>query len=601
MSAGQAKKMENLSGVLSVRPEGVYQLHTTRSPYFLGLRQNSGLWKDSNRGKGIIIGVLDSGITPGHPSFYDDGVPAPPSTWKGKCEVAGCNNKLIDIRSFIKGVSPIDKDGHGTHTASTAAGNLVDNANVSGLANGTASGMAPLAHLAIYKVCTYICMGSSILVGMDAAIEDGVNVMSIAHGASSMPFYKDNVAVAAFNAMQEGISVSCSAGNYGPSSASLLNEAPWVLTVGASTIDRRFRTTVRLGNNKLLHGESLYQPKDFDHKLRPLVYPTLCDKGSLEHVDVKGKVVLWDVDGRTDNIAKGMEVKNAGGAAMIIANDIVSGERTEAEPRRGPNIASPGILKPDITGPGVKILAAWPQSIGNQIGTKATFYIDEGTSMSCPHLAGITALLKSVHPEWSPAAIKSAMMTTASQVNRNGDAIVDERGLPADVFALGSGHVNPQKANEPGLVFDIQPDDYIPYLCGLGYTPEQIEMIVKKKASCLKTIPEAQLNYPSFLVSLTRGDRKIYSRTVTNVGLANSSYNIRDIYVPNGVSVEVNIHNRQDVTSFTAVQQKQTYEVTFTRDIRGGGWFTSDRIYHSQAPIKFRHVIDHFSITHNLF
>ncbi|KAF5754165.1 putative cucumisin [Helianthus annuus] len=130
MSAGQAKKMENLSGVLSLRPEGVYQLHTTRSPYFLGLRQNSGFWKDSNRGKGIIIGVLDSGITPGHPSFYDDGVPAPPSTWKGKCEVAGCNNKLIGIRSFIKGVSPIDKDGHGTHTASTAAGNLVDNANV---------------------------------------------------------------------------------------------------------------------------------------------------------------------------------------------------------------------------------------------------------------------------------------------------------------------------------------------------------------------------------------------------------------------------------------------------------------------------------------
>ncbi|KAJ0807832.1 putative tripeptidyl-peptidase II [Helianthus annuus] len=244
--------------------------------------------------------------------------------------VPRCNNKLIGIRSFIKGVSPIDKDGHGTHTASTAVGNLVDNANVSGLANGTASGMAPLAHLAIYKVCTFICMGSSILAGMDAAIEDGVNVMSIALGASSMPFYKDNVAVAAFNAMQKGISVSCLAGNYGPSSASLLNEAPWVLTVGASTIDRRFRTTVRLGNNKLLHGESLYQPKDFDHKLRPLVYPTRCDKGSLEHVDVKGKAVLCDVDGRTNNIAKGMEVKNAGGAAMIIANDIVSGERTEA-------------------------------------------------------------------------------------------------------------------------------------------------------------------------------------------------------------------------------------------------------------------------------
>ncbi|KAM0053461.1 putative cucumisin [Helianthus debilis subsp. tardiflorus] len=98
--------------------------------------------------------------------------------------------------------------------------------------------------------------------------------------------------------------------------------------------------------------------------------------------------------------------------------------------------------------------------------------------MACPHLAGIAALIKSVHPEWSPAAIKSAIMTTASQVGRNGHAIIDERELPADVFAIGSGHVNPPKAHEPGLVFDIQPDDYIPYLCGLGYTPKYIQLIV---------------------------------------------------------------------------------------------------------------------------
>ncbi|KAJ0428126.1 putative cucumisin [Helianthus annuus] len=208
---------------------------------------------------------------------------------------------------------------------------------------------------------------------------------------------------------------------------------------------------------------------------------------------------------------------------------------------RGPNRASPGILKPDITGPGVDILAAWNVKVDKLTQSNATFFVIRGTSMSCPHLAGIMALLKSAHPEWSPAAIKSAIMTTASQVNRNGSAIVDERDLPANVFAIGSGHVNPPKANEPGLVFDIQPDDYIPYLCGLGYTPNQIETIVKKKVSCSKTITEAELNYPSFVVSLKPGESKTYSRTVTNVGLAEAGYSVRDSSIPPGVSIEVAI------------------------------------------------------------
>ncbi|GKD33088.1 subtilisin-like protease SBT1.2, partial [Tanacetum coccineum] len=121
----------------------------------------------------------------------------------------------------------------------------------------------------------------------------------------------------------------------------------------------------------------------------------------------------------------------------------------------GPKLASPGILKPDIIGPGVDILAAWPQS------TKVMFNLLSGTSMACPHLAGIAALLKRANPEWSPAAIKSAIMTTATQERLNGKPIVDERELPADVFAIGAGHVKPSKANDPGLVFDIKPDDYI--------------------------------------------------------------------------------------------------------------------------------------------
>ncbi|KAI3756477.1 hypothetical protein L1987_56298 [Smallanthus sonchifolius] len=155
-------------------------------------------------------------------------------------------------------------------------------------------------------------------------------------------------------------------------------------------------------------------------------------------------------------------------------------------------------------------------------------------------------------------------MTTAYQVSLNGKPIEDERELRADVFAIGSGHVNPSKANDPGLVFDIEPDDYIPYLCGLGYTSQQVGIVVTRKVSCTKTIPEGQLNYPSFAMTLARGENKTYSRAVTNVSEANSMYTFSelDIVVPNGIVLV--IHN--STFEFTKVNQKLTYELTFRRD-----------------------------------
>ncbi|KAJ8555692.1 hypothetical protein K7X08_013188 [Anisodus acutangulus] len=110
---------------------------------------------------------------------------------------------------------------------------------------------------------------------------------------------------------------------------------------------------------------------------------------------------------------------------------------------RGPNFASPGILKLDIIGPGVNILAAWHISLENNTNTNSRFNMISGTSMSCPRLSGVAALLKSVHPDWSPAAIKSAIMTTANVLNLGSNLIEDETYLPANVFATGAGHVNP--------------------------------------------------------------------------------------------------------------------------------------------------------------
>lgn len=179
--------------------------------------------------------------------------------------------------------------------------------------------------------------------------------------------------------------------------------------------------------------------------------------------------------------------------------------------------------------------------------------------MSCPHLSGIAALLKNSHPDWSPAAIKSAIMTTADKVNLGGNPILDQRLQPADVFATGAGHVNPSKANDPGLIYDIEPSDYIPYLCGLNYTDKQVGMILQQKVNCseVKSIAEAQLNYPSF--SLVLGSTsQYYTRTLTNVGPANSTYTVAlDLPLAVGMSI-----SPPEIT-FTGVNQKLTYSVGF--------------------------------------
>ncbi|GKC39331.1 peptidase S8/S53 domain-containing protein [Tanacetum coccineum] len=437
ISNEQAKVMENLDGVLFVSLEKRYKLHTTHSPRFLGLHQNKGVWR--------------------------------------------------------------------AHSSSTATGNYVNNASVFEQANGTASGMAPLAHLAMYKVCaTFGCLASDIFVGTDTTIEDGADVISLSLGGPPLAFYNDSIAIGAFTAIKSGIFVSCSAGNSGPSNETLSNGAPWILTVGASKTDRRIRTTVSLGNKKILNGEALYQPKNYKPKVRPLVYPAgmgySCTSEELKLIDVKGKIVLCDVNYILMESAMGEAVKEAWGAAMIIVNDKLTGNSVAVEVQvlplshvgyregvaikkylnstsapvatiiqrgtvlgvksapqvtvfssRGPSHASPGILKQDIFGPGVDILAAWHKSVDNNIGTQATFNNISGTSMSCPHLTGVVALIKSTHPDRSPAAIKSAIMTIASNVRLNGHFILDE-DHPADIFTFGLGHVEVSKSNDPGLI-----------------------------------------------------------------------------------------------------------------------------------------------------
>lgn len=282
LTRAEAEALESQPGVLLVNPEVRYELHTTRTPEFLGLDRTDALFPQSNTGSDVIVGVLDTGVWPERPSYDDAGLGPVPAGWKGKCEegndfnASACNKKLIGARFFLTGYeaakgpvdtskesrSPRDNDGHGTHTSSTAAGSAVRGADLLGYAAGTAKGMAPHARVATYKVCWVGgCFSSDILKAMEVAVNDGVDVLSLSLGGGTADYYRDSIAVGAYSAMERGIFVSCSAGNAGPGSATLSNGAPWITTVGAGTLDRDFPAHVVLGNGKNYSGVSLYSGK----------------------------------------------------------------------------------------------------------------------------------------------------------------------------------------------------------------------------------------------------------------------------------------------------------------------------------------------------
>ncbi|KAK7340157.1 hypothetical protein VNO77_20851 [Canavalia gladiata] len=645
LSQRQLKYLNQVDGFLSAMPDELSTLHTTYTPHFLGLRNGRGLWSASNLASDVIIGVVDSGIWPEHISFQDSGLSPVPSHWKGVCEqgtkfsTSNCNKKLIGARAYFKGyekfvgkinetvdyISPRDSQGHGTHTASTAAGDVVKNANLFGLARGSASGMRYTSRIAAYKVCWPSgCANSDVLAAMDQAVSDGVDVLSLSLGSIPKPYYNDSIAISSFGAIQKGVFVACSAGNSGPFQSTVGNGAPWIMTVAASYTDRSFPTKVKLGNGKFFKGSSLYQGKQTNQL--PLVYAKsagtkkeaqYCIKGSLDSKLVHGKVVACErgINGRTE---KGEEVKMAGGAGMILLNLENQGEEVFADSHilpatslgasaskiiksyvqtvkrptasmsfmgtrygdpapviaafssRGPSIVGPDVIKPDLTAPGVNILAAWPSKTSPSLvmsdKRRSLFNILSGTSMSCPHVSGIAALLKSFHKGWSPAAIKSALMTTAYTLNNKGAPISDMGSSDspfANPFAFGSGHVNPESASDPGLVYDISTKDYLNYLCSINYTSSQIALLSRGNFRCSRkaVLQAGDLNYPSFSVlfgKIALNASMSYKRVVTNVGKPHSAYTVK-VEQPDGVSVTVEPRKLK----FEKPGQKLGYKVTF--------------------------------------
>ncbi|KAF7045987.1 hypothetical protein CFC21_055047 [Triticum aestivum] len=662
MTAEEARHMSGLPGVRAVYQSRVLHTQTTRSPAFLGLQEESGAWPESDFGDGVIIGLVDTGITPAHPSFHDAGLGPVRSSWKGRCvqghgfDDSSCNNKLVGARAFLdelvdgeRDFTPVDRDGHGTHVAATAAGSPVPGANLLNFSRGDATGTAPKAKIAIYKVCYRSpggCPDWAIVAAVDAAVSDGVDIISMSLGAGPTPFYDDVVAVATFGAVRAGVFVVLAGGNAGPNASTVSNAAPWMTTVGAATLDRVFPATLKLGNRVELTGQSLYNIKSQGTTAIGLIGST-CDTDDLTPDRVMGKVVVCS---GMAGAYTGRYVQRAGGAGMVSTEAIERwGEAVMAEPfglpglklsytagktlesyisstaypvasfifrcdtvtgsgasraplvagfsSRGPSQFNPEIIKPDVIAPGVNILAAWNQK--PEGGTEEDYYLNiiSGTSMACPHVVGVAALIKKQHGDWTPAMIRSSLMTTATMLDNRKLPIVDSgNDVEATPLVAGAGMVVPTLAMDPGLVYDAGAQDYIDFLCSVGYTAAQIRRFEPGFVKCTSTAATpggaANLNYPSMVVMFDGGVvmRRV-RRTLTAVSQQEELYEVT-VTAPDGVAVTVTPRQLH----FSQYMEKKTYILDFklnTEAVKPAGTWEFAEIawkskhHHVRSPVAF--------------
>lgn len=631
LSHSELQVIKNSPGYLSSTKDVTVKIDTTHTSEFLGLNSNSGAWPKSDYGRDVIVGIVDTGVWPESKSYNDNDMDDVPSRWRGECESGTqfnsslCNKKLIGARYFNKGLiankpnitiamnSARDTAGHGTHTSSTAAGSRVESASYFGYAPGASTGMAPKAHVAMYKALwDEGTMLSDILAAIDQAIEDGVDVISLSLGIDGLPLYDDPIAIAAFAAMEKGIFVSTSAGNEGPDGESLHNGTPWVITVAAGTVDREFLGKLTLGNGVSVTGLSLY-PGNSSSSDNTMVFLNTC----LEDKELKKNAykiaVCYDTNQsisdqvyniRNSNVSGGVFITNTTDLEFYLQSEFPAiflnfqdgdevlkyiknspspkgklefqmthlgakpAPKVAAYSSRGPSQSCPYISKPDLMAPGSLILASWPQNLPiDKINSRelfGNFNIISGTSMACPHTAGVAALLKGVHPKWSPAAIRSAMMTTADALDNTQGPIRDigRDNNAANPLAMGNGHINPNKALDPGLIYDATPEDYINLLCGLNFTSKQIKTITRSSSySCSN--PSLDLNYPSFIgyfnYNSSKSDPKRiqeFNRTVTNLGDGMSTYTAKLTSMG-----EYKVSVTPDKLIFKEMYEKQSYKL----------------------------------------
>ncbi|KAI4324583.1 hypothetical protein MLD38_030058 [Melastoma candidum] len=677
-----ADRISGHPDVVSVFLDKGKKLHTTRSWEFLGLEHKGAVssesaWEKARYGEDTIIGNLDTGVWPESKSFSDQGLGPIPSKWKGICQNGSdptfhCNRKLIGARYFNKGYaaavgslnasfnSPRDNEGHGSHTLSTAGGNFVDHVSVFGYGEGVAKGGSPRARVAAYKVCwpptgNNECFDSDILAGFDAAIHDGVDVLSVSLGGDPSPYFNDSIAIGSFHAINRGIVVICSAGNSGPTDGTVSNVSPWLITVAASTMDREFSDYVITGDGRQFKGASLAPNSLQKGKFYEMIsagvaglpnissdQALLCKNGTLDPTKVKGKIVvcLRGVNARVD---KGAQCLLSGAVGMVLANALLNGNEVipdlhflpaahinysdgvalfayvnstkspmgrispvmthlgvkpspfmAAFSSKGPNTVTPEILKPDITAPGVSVIAAYTKAEGptniDFDKRRIPFNAISGTSMSCPHISGVVGLLKTLYPNWSSAAIRSAIMTTATAQDNAMESILNASYNRATPFSYGAGQVQPNRAMDPGLVYDICTKDYLNFLCALGYNQTQISSIYGRSFNCSKPINLLNLNYPSITVPNLSGSITV-TRILKNVGTS-STYRAH-VLQPNGIKVTV----KPVSLKFSKIGEQKAFKIALaasgpatTAGYSFGEliWTSDDGVHRVRSPITVK-------------
>ncbi|GJP42956.1 hypothetical protein CLOM_g2476 [Closterium sp. NIES-68] len=587
LTARQAWRLQRNPAVASVRRSRVFQRQTSDSPKFLGLPGK--VWPavggQSKAGDGTVVGIIDTGIWPEHPSFSDKGFSSNlPSGWKGKCEQSStfrCNNKLIGAKAFYGGfqrasgkpaltndwLTPRDADGHGTWCAGAAAGNPV------GLqGGGQVSGMAPAARIAAYKVFwtdrssgNMYADESDIIAAVNQGVSDGVDVLSLSLGGldPNDNYFND---LAFMRANAAGVFVAFAAGNAGAPGRSqgagyrtVGNFAPFFLTVGASTIARgaSLASAAAAAGTQSLPLSAIAGAGSTNNTVscngtgrgNSTGNGTLPGDGSAmpgsNFSSADGSSLTFTADG-------GITFTTSSSAAPVVAD--FSSRGPLLPPSATAQAPQPGnaILKPDIIGPGVDLLAAAP---GKKIGETGGLARLSGTSMATPHLAGLAALIIQKYPNWSPAQVMSAMMTTARVTDTASSPIKSSTGGEATPWEMGAGHVFPPAMLDPGLTYDARDKDYQNFLAGQDLTRAKREF----PGVSLSPLAVRNLNLPTITLPRLQGSIQV-TRTVTNVGGSQSTYSVSG-NAPAGVKVTV------APKSLTVdAGQKASYTMTFTVD-----------------------------------
>jgi subtilisin family serine protease len=561
--ANQIDAVLALDGVAAVQADELRQLLTDSSPAFIGADTlYPQLGGTANAGEGTTIGVIDTGAWPEHPSFADQGNLGPrpgpaiecnygPDPTSPSSDPFECQNKLVGGADFLDTYHAVEGDeqfpftarddnGHGTHTMSTAAGNVLASAPVQGADHGPINGIAPGAWVAMYRACgPGGCFSSDTSAAVGQAVLDGVDTINYSISGGTNPF-TDATELAFLDAFAAGVFVSASAGNNGPGAATVNHVSPWVMTVAASTQTRQFASTLSLTAD---NGDTLEQqgasitggagPAPIVMSSAPPYSDPLCQAPAAAG-SFTGVIVACE-RGVNARVEKGFNVLQGGAAGMILFNPAladaaadnhwlpavhladgtdfvafmtshtgVTGSFTDGQKSDGQgdvmaafSSRGPGGngLKPDITAPGVQILAGNIPIGGDPAlggGPPGEFFqAIAGTSMSAPHVAGSSLLLRALHPDWTPAQIKSALMSTAHQ-----SVVKEDLTTPATPFDYGSGRVDLTVAGSVGLTLDETAANMV----ALGNDP----------------INAVHLNLPSINAPVMPGALTT-TRTVTNV------------------------------------------------------------------------------------